>query len=91
MAGFDEKCPHCDADIEAQRQWEFHDYSTSFEVDCPSCGLRVEIGVSMEPIFETSKPSCAMCSRERGGNAHYCDKCHKELIELMPNPRKLND
>jgi hypothetical protein len=82
MAGFDEKCPYCDADIEAQRQWESHDYSTSFEVACPSCERRVEIGVSMEPMFETSKPMCHMCSRERGNNPCYCDPCHAKLKEL---------
>jgi hypothetical protein len=83
MAGFDCKCPYCDREIEdLHRKWSDRDYSTNFELQCNWCSRNVAIGVGMEPIFETSKPTCCMCSRaETGSNGHYCDPCYKKLIE----------
>jgi hypothetical protein len=82
MAGFDHKCPYCDKEIEVHRHWGESDYSSSFILACDWCKRNVEVQVAMEPIFETGKPSCAMCSRaEVGDNAYYCNKCHKEILK----------
>jgi len=89
MAGFDHRCPYCNTEIDVRSAWENHDYSTDFKVECPHCKRQVQVDVGMEPIFETSKPCCAMCSRaDVGGNPHYCDPCHEKLIELSKHNNK---
>lgn len=83
MAGFDCKCPYCDKEIPVYNEWVAHDHSTDFTIACEWCGRTVQIDVGMEPIFETSKPSCCMCNKaEPGDNGHYCNPCHQKLIEL---------
>lgn len=83
MAGFDHKCPYCNQEIDVRSAWESRDYSTDFQVACDWCKRNVQIDVSSEPIFETSKPTCSMCSRaELGSNPYYCDPCHSKLIAL---------
>ena len=82
MAGFDEKCPYCNKDIDCRAAWIDRDYLTDFKVQCSWCNREVQIDVGMEPIFETSKPSCAMCSRaEIGDNQFYCNKCHEKILK----------
>jgi hypothetical protein len=83
MAGFDHKCPFCDHEIEVYKEWEFRDYTTNFEVACEWCKRQVSVNVRSEPIFETCKPTCAMCGRaDTGDNPNYCNPCHQKLIEL---------
>jgi hypothetical protein len=89
MAGFDERCPYCNHEINCQSVWENHDYATGFKAECVWCMRKVQIDVRMEPIFETSKPCCAMCSKaETGDNPHYCNPCHARLIELSKHNGK---
>jgi hypothetical protein len=83
MAGFDQKCPYCDHDIDCRAKWESTDYSTSFNVDCGWCKRPVQVYVGMEPIFETAKVTCSMCAKaDVAANGFYCDPCHQRLIEL---------
>lgn len=83
MAGFDEKCPYCDREIDCQAKWQNTDYSTSFNTNCGWCTRPVQVCVRMEPIFETGKATCAMCSKaDVGGNGFYCDPCHQRMVDL---------
>jgi cell division protein FtsB len=80
MAGFDQKCPHCDHEIDCQGKWQNTDYSASFSANCDWCKRAVQVFVGMEPIFETGKVTCAMCAKaDVDGNGCYCDSCHQRI------------
>lgn len=77
MAGFDERCPHCNAKIDCNARWSSSDHSTEFHVDC-ECGKRVCVNVHMVPEFETSKVMCQICHRAEA-SMWYCEPCHEKL------------
>ena len=80
MAGFDQKCPFCNHDINCRAEW---DYQTDFVVVCKNCDRNVQVDVQSEPVFETSKPICPMCSKVlKAGDMHYCVGCRQKLSEL---------
>lgn len=80
MAGFDEKCPHCDCDINCDYHWRNGDYSNCFKIEC-KCGKQVEIEVEFSPVFSTSKVMCAMCGRREPEGTHYCKVCSDKIKE----------
>ena len=83
MAGFDHKCPYCNAEIDVEHAWRANDQRMNFRTVCESCRKSVEIDVHTEPVFETSKPRCLMCHKaEPAGSPWYCGECHKKLQEL---------
>jgi hypothetical protein len=80
MAGFDQRCPHCDREIDCQRRWADHDYQTEFHVEC-ECGKRVCVNVHSVPEFETSKVMCQMCNKKEAV-LWYCKPCKAKLDAL---------
>jgi hypothetical protein len=77
MAGFDERCPHCNAKLDCNRKWQDSDHSTEFTIEC-ECGKRVSVYVHMVPEFETSKVMCQICHRAEA-STWYCEPCHEKL------------
>lgn len=51
---WDETCPHCDAKIDGNGIHESHDYGTSFNHCCMSCGKNFGVNVHAVPEFEYS-------------------------------------
>jgi hypothetical protein len=42
----------------------------------------VQVDVTSEPVFETSKPRCMKCYKGEPVNQWYCQKCQDELNAL---------
>lgn len=80
MAGFDERCPHCNELIQCYDKWVDHDHQSFFVIEC-ECGKRVEINVEMTPVFETCKVMCAKCGKKEPDGPHYCSKCFEQIVE----------
>lgn len=76
MAGFDEKCPFCGAEMECHRHW---DYVMEYDRECQTCHKLVHISVTMTPEFSTSKPVCEKCGKAEIQVGHYCDDCKQEI------------
>lgn len=50
------KCPHCQAEIDARKEWcERGGMDTFFVVECKGCGEGVEIEAIPVPIFLVKK------------------------------------
>ena len=81
MAGFDQKCPYCNVEIDVHPAWMDNDYKTDFTMRCPGCDRRVQVDVSMTPEFETSKRNCVVCHNVEltDDQGWYCDRCKAQL------------
>ena len=80
MAGFDRRCPHCDAELCCEEEWNNHEHAHTFHIVC-GCGKRVEVEVSYDPVFCTSKAMCCKCHRREPAGMYYCSKCEIEIRE----------
>lgn len=49
---FDDKCPHCEVDVDVQVPFEAAEYSHTFSFECPNCEEHIFVNVSMVPEFE---------------------------------------
>jgi hypothetical protein len=78
MAGYDHRCPYCNAVLDVRQVW---DYQSEFSMDC-KCGKKVSVTVESEPVFFTDKPKCKMCNKTEPTGRHYCQKCQDKLNEL---------
>lgn len=64
---WDEYCPHCEKHIK-----EMHDYlaanepETQFTMECPHCGLPIDVLVEFVPEFGLSKPDTAQAEAAEG-------------------------
>jgi hypothetical protein len=86
MAGFDQKCPFCNHDIDCRAAW---DYQTDYVLVCGNCERDVQVNVHSEPVFETSKPSCPMCDKTlKVGDRHYCVGCREKLSALSEHNKQ---
>jgi hypothetical protein len=93
MAGFNQKCPYCNVEIDVQQAWTDNDYKTDFTIRCPGCDLRVHVDVFITPEFKTSKRKCDLCNKVEltEDQAWYCDRCKSQIDAVREMNRQRSE
>ena len=86
MSGYDQRCPHCDAEIDCGAMWRNSDHQSNFRAVCGTCDGIVEITVEQQPVFCTERPRCVWCHKPTDGTRDYCPPCQVELKRLRAMP-----
>lgn len=82
MPDFNQKCPHCQVDIDCETLWRNTDHQSEFEVVCGDCDGILRIIVHQVAEFATDFCRCASCKVPIDGTRDYCGDCQRKLTGM---------